>query len=224
MKYVSVDIETTGLDREKHQVLSVGAIIEDSNLKLPYEELPKFHGIILREELVGSPFAISVNKELIEMMCAYKEGNDEVKKIMTQRYGKIFFTEDEIIPEFYRFLFRNGCGQPLSTTERMAPLDLIDGVYYPQINGKTKPITINAAGKNFGTFDKPFLSKLPWFQKLIIVRQRIIDPANSYVDWINDETLPSLNECKKRAGITGEVSHNALEDAWDVIQVLRKKY
>lgn len=210
MKFVSIDLETTGLDREKHQVLSVGAIIEDSNLKLPYEELPKFHGIILRDELIGSPFAISLNKELIEMMCAYKEGNDEVKKIMTQRYGKIFFTEDEIIPEFYRFLVENGYGTKDSN--------------YPKINGNTKPVTINVAGKNFGTFDKPFLSKLPWFQKLIIVRQRIIDPANSYVDWANDETLPSLNDCKKRAGISGEVSHNALEDAWDVIQVLRGFY
>ena len=223
MKYVSIDLETTGLDRENDQVLSIGAIIEDTNLKLPYEELPKFYGIILHDRITGSPFAISLNKDLIEMMCAYKEGNKEVKGIMEQRYGKIFYQEEDIIPDLYRFLHKNGLGN-YSVSDVAVQRDLIDGVYYPQINGKTKPITINVAGKNFGTFDKPFLSKLPWFQKLIIVRQRIIDPANSYVDWANDETLPSLNDCKKRAGISGEVSHNALEDAWDVIQVLRGFY
>lgn len=210
MKYVSIDTETTGLDKEKHQVLSVGAIIEDTELQLPYNEIPKFHRIILRDEIVGSPFAINLNKDLIEMMCAYKEGNTEVRNIMEQKYGKIFVKEDEVIPDFYRFLVENGFWTK--------------DCNYPKVTSTTKPITINVAGKNFGTFDKPFMSKLPWFQKLIIVRQRIIDPSNSYVDWMNDETLPSLNECKKRAGIEGEVTHNALEDAWDVIQVLRKKY
>jgi hypothetical protein len=39
----------------------------------------------------------------------------------------------------------------------------------------------------------------------------------------NDDTLPSLDVCKKRANIDGNVSHNALLDAWDVIQVLRNK-
>lgn len=210
MKFVSIDLETTGLDRDKHQVLSIGAIVEDTALQLPFNEIPKFHGIILRDEIVGSPFAITLNKDLIEMMCAYKEGNTEVRNIMEQRYGNIFFTEQEIIPQLYHFLLENGFGHK--------------DCNYPKVTSTTKPITINVAGKNFGTFDKPFMSKLPWFQKLIIVRQRIIDPSNSYVDWMNDETLPSLNECKKRAGIEGEVTHNALEDAWDVIQVLRKKY
>jgi hypothetical protein len=32
----------------------------------------------------------------------------------------------------------------------------IGGKLKPIIDGKTKPITINVAGKNFGTFDKLF--------------------------------------------------------------------
>ena len=226
MLYASVDIETTGLDENKHQVLSIGAIIEDTNLtfKQDFNSIPKFYGVILRHEISGSPRALSMNKDLIEMIGAYMEGTSEVKRIMEQRYGKIFYTEDQIIPELYRFLYRNNMGQSLTTTERLAPLDLIDGVYYPQINGKTKPITINVAGKNFGTFDKVFLDKLPWFQKLINVRQRILDPAILCVDWLHDDALPNLTECKKRVGVEGIVTHNALDDAWDVIEILRKKY
>ena len=44
------------------------------------------------------------------------------------------------------------------------------------------------------------------------------------MDWKQDTEVPNLNKCKERAGIQGLVTHNALEDAWDVIEVLRKKY
>jgi hypothetical protein len=224
MIFCSVDIETTGLDRDKHQVLSIGAIIENTELKLSYDQVPKFYGVILRHEIAGSPKAITMNKDIIEMIGTYIEGSITVRETMRQRYGKIFYNEEDIIPDFYRFLFRNGCGTPVDWAEKISTMDLIDGVHYPQINGKTKPITINVAGKNFGTFDKQFLMKLPWFQKLIIVRQRIIDPSILCVDWKNDKVLPSLTECMKRTGVEGIVTHNALEDAWDVIQVLRKNY
>ena len=43
MKYISIDIETTGLDPENCQILSIGAVIEDTLNQLPFEELPTFH-------------------------------------------------------------------------------------------------------------------------------------------------------------------------------------
>jgi len=45
-----------------------------------------------------------------------------------------------------------------------------------------------------------------------------------FLDWETDEELPSLTNCKARAGIKGNVTHDALEDAWDVVQVLRNFY
>jgi hypothetical protein len=44
------------------------------------------------------------------------------------------------------------------------------------------------------------------------------------VDWNNDDSVPNLKTCKERCDISGEVTHDALEDAWDVIQILRTKY
>jgi hypothetical protein len=221
MLYVSIDLETTGLDRDKHQVLSIGAIVEDTKLKLPYDQIPKFYGVILRYEISGSPRALTMNKDLIEMIGAYMEGTREVRDMMEQKYGKIFYYEDEIIPALFKFLFMNGFAYSLYDRNIIG---FDDSKTCPVIGTKTKPVTINAAGKNFGTFDKPFLEKLLWFQKLINVRQRILDPAILCVDWTHDETLPNLTECKKRVGVEGIVTHNALEDAWDVIEVLRKKY
>lgn len=222
MVYVSIDIETSGLDFEKHKVLSIGAIIEDSEKKLPYEECPKFNAIVLQNEIVGSPRALTMNREIISMMGEYLEGNDATRQNLQTHSDYSFYEKDDVIKEFYYFLDKNGLGHGLTNSGGYA--EVIDGVHRPMINGGTKPITINVAGKNFGTFDKLFLQELPWWQKLIRTRQRVLDPAILMVDWNNDTSLPNLTTCKERAGVKGIVTHNALEDAWDVIEVLRKFY
>jgi hypothetical protein len=221
MRYCSIDIETSGLDHEKHKVLSIGAIIEDTEKKLPYEECPKFNVILLQNEITGSPRAITMNKEIIAMIGDYLEGTNEVRHLMQTHSDYGFYKEDEVVAEFYRFLFANGFGYELVPGD---VVNTINGVVYPAIGGKTKPITINVAGKNFATFDKLFLEQLPWWQKLIKIRQRVLDPAILMVDWKNDTSLPNLTQCKERAGVEGIVTHNALDDAWDVIGILRKFY
>ena len=218
MIYVSIDIETSGLDHEKHKTLSIGAIIEDTEKKLPYEECPKFNVIVLQNEITGSPRALTMNKEIIGMIGEYLEGTDETRFLMNTHTDYSFHEKDDVIKEFYKFLWCNGFSHLDS------PSTHVNGKLIPVIDGKTKPITLNVAGKNFGTFDKLFLQELPWWQKLIRTRQRVLDPAILMVDWKNDKSLPNLTQCKERAGVTGIVTHNALEDAWDVIEVLRKFY
>jgi len=221
MIYVSIDIETSGLDHEKHKVLSIGAIIEDTEKKLSFEECPKFNAIVLQNEIVGSPRAIEMNSQIISYMGRYLEGNDEVKEDCKKVTMYEYFKEDEVVKEFYYFLEENGNFQGNNSG---GYVQIKDGYLRPIINSATKPITINVAGKNFGTFDKLFLQQLPWWQKLIRTRQRVLDPAILCVDWKNDTSLPSLTTCKERTNVEGIVTHNALEDAWDVIQVLRKFY
>jgi len=218
MIYVSVDIETSGLDSEKHKVLSIGAIIEDTEKKLPYEECPKFNAIVLQNEITGSPRALTMNKDIIAMIGDYLEGTDETRQNFQTHSDYTFHEKEDVIKEFYMFLWCNGFSLLNSASTH------VNGKLTPIIDGKTKPITLNVAGKNFGTFDKLFLQELPWWQKLIRTRQRVLDPAILMVDWNNDKSLPNLTQCKERAGVTGIVTHNALEDAWDVIEVLRKFY
>lgn len=221
MIYVSIDIETTGLDPLSNNVLSIGAIIEDTSKKLPYDECPKFNAIVLNKQLQGSPRAITMNKEIISLMGEYLEGKDEVREFLNNNSGYKFYEEDEVVKEFYWWLERNGHFQGNNSG---GYVQLDDGYMKPAINGATKPITLNVAGKNFGTFDKLFLQELPWWQKLIRTRQRVLDPAILCVNWNEDNALPSLTECKERTNVDGIVTHNALEDAWDVIQVLRNFY
>ena len=222
MIYVSIDIETTGLDPLSNNVLSIGAIIEDTTKKLPFEECPKFNAIVLNKQLQGSPRAITMNKEIISLMSEYLEGAIEVRENLNNLSGYKFYEEDEVVKEFYIWLDANGLGHGLTNGGGYA--EVVDGLTRPMINGATKSITLNVAGKNFGTFDKLFLQELPWWQKLIKTRQRVLDPAILCVDWENDTSLPSLTICKERMNIEGIVTHNALEDAWDVIEILRKFY
>lgn len=227
MKYVSIDIETSGLDPEKNDILSIAAIIEDTENKLPFLELPKFNAIVLQNEITGSPRAIGMNASIIDTMGRYLEADIKTKSAIelaqTGIYGGgyKFYTIDEVAKEFYHFLEENGYGDGFNTQNL---IEIKDGKHRPMINGNTKPITINVAGKNFGTFDKLFLQQLPWWQKLIRIRQRVLDPAILCVDWKQDESLPSLSQCKTKLGLDAFVTHNALDDAWDVIEILRKFY
>jgi DNA polymerase III epsilon subunit-like protein len=225
MKYVSIDLETTGLEKDRYQILSFGAIIEDTEKKLPFSEIPKFHAAILHNELSGSPFALNMNKKIIEAIVHYQiaENQDE-KNDLVKSTGMEFCHEDQVVERFYRWLYDNGMVElDPNYLNQMVTRDE-NGKIYPMITSKTKPVTINVAGKNFASFDKHFIERLPRWKQLIRIRQRIIDPAVIFTDWKNDDSLPSLNKCKERAKIQGEVTHDALEDAWDVIELLRTQY
>lgn len=222
MKYLSIDIETSGLDRENHKVLSIGAICEDTMEKLPFSEVPKFHAAILQREITGSPFAINLNRELIGHISAYQDARTEEKKREIEKEsGMKFYYEEEVVEAFFRFLCDVGLYE-WNPSDNGGMVKIIDGKTYPAMSSKMKPVNINCAGKNFGTFDKLFLEKLPRWQQAIRIRQRIIDPSILYVKWKTDTEVPGLSKCKERAGMEKIVTHNALEDAWDVVQLLRK--
>lgn len=223
MKYISIDIETSGLDSEKNKILSFGAIIEDTSNKLSFDEIPKFNVAVIQNEITGSPRAIDINRYLIGYIGQYLESSIQERRTIEETSGYKFYGESDVAQKFYTFLFKNGL---VNHDEKNLTdyVKFVNNEWVPIFNNKTKPITINVAGKNFATFDKLFLEKLPWWKKIIRTRQRVIDPAVLFCKWTTDEKLPSLDECKQRAEIDGYVSHNALDDAWDVIQLLRKFY
>lgn len=224
MIYISVDVETTGLEKDRYQILSIGAILEDTTKKLGFEEIPKFHAAILHNEITGSPFAINMNSKIIEAVAQYQNAEDQDEKNdLVQMTGMQFYQEDQVVEGFYRWIFDNGLVDfdPL-LVDQMVKIE--NGKSYPALTSKMKPVTINVAGKNFASFDKHFLERLPRWKQVIRVRQRIIDPSVIFTSWNEDKAIPSLYECKQRAKIQGIVTHDALEDAWDVIQLLRTQY
>ena len=224
MIYLSIDVETTGLEKDRCQILSIGAILEDTTKKLSFEEIPKFHAAILHNEITGSPFALNMNKKIIEAIVQYQTAEDQDEKNdLVQMTGMQFYQEDQVVEGFYHWLYDNGFVDFDSLLVGQM-MKIENGKSYPALTSKMKPVTINVAGKNFASFDKHFLERLPRWQQVIRIRQRIIDPSVMFTNWNNDKSLPSLFECKQRAKIDGIVTHDALEDAWDVIQLLRTQY
>lgn len=196
MKYLSIDTETTGLNEETCQLLSVGIILDDTTQKLPYDEVPKFHAIILRDFIQGEPFALNLNAKLIEGILKYQSAktNEQREEVMKE-WGAIFIPEEALVGQITRFLESNGI-----------------------VNLK-----MTVAGKNYSGFDAKFLNKVEGFKNLKL-HHRVLDPGSMFVDLLTDEVIPDLAECKRRAGLQPVVTHNAVEDAFDVASVIRTKY
>lgn len=222
MKYVSIDIETTGLDHKNCQILSVGAVVEDTNNILPLDELPTFHCAVLHNRIEGEPFAVNLNRELISRIVEYQISDD--KKAVEKKYNMLFRKEEDVVKELWKFLIRSGVIQFDILDEEAAEYDPEHKIFYPFVSSGLKASHITVAGKNLATFDKLFLEQLPRWKQLLKIRQRIIDPTVFFTNWYNDEALPNLSTCKERAGFDPYVSHDAVDDAKDIIRLLRKNY
>ena len=189
---ISIDIETTGLNPDKHKILQFSAIIydfnKDHNVKSPLD-LPHYSVFIDNgPSIYGQVYALNMNSWILDILSKPEENADRIVKA------------NVLASNFQNFLLTNGF----------------------ELNeyGKIKFVI---AGKNVAGFDLPFLNKLPDWNRMFTIPQRVLDPAILYYNPTIDEIPPSLDDCLERASLEGEITHDALYDAWDVIRVLRKK-
>jgi hypothetical protein len=198
MRFVSIDIETTGLDPETCQILQIGAVIEDT-VKVPeLKNLPRFSCIVEHKLYTGQPFALNLNNWLIQMLASLETAKTKEDRIKIRTSNHIMGA-GLVAPALRTWLIANGIP-----------------------SAESGQVAITVAGKNFGTFDKLFLEKLPGWSAMLQINQRIIDPSIAFMNWQEDEKLPNLDTCLKRANLEGVVTHDAVQDAVDVIRVLRQ--
>jgi hypothetical protein len=200
MKYISIDIETTGLDPETCQMIEFGAIVDDLNKDIQsYNELPTFTRIIKHEKYVGQPVALGLNQRIFMELGKLEHSHGMELEDKMNELGVV--DVDFFVDELYSWLMEIG--------------------YKPN---KYNKIHFVLGGKNVAGFDLQFLKKLPRWNTKFIVDSRPVDPGMMYVDLIKDKRIPSLSDCKDRAGFADTiVTHNALEDAMDVIRLVRHK-
>ncbi len=179
--YVSIDIETTGLDPDWCQVLEVGAVIDD--WKTAVDKLPTFRRILKWPKIIGQPYALALNAGLLKLLA---QPPTEMKHC---------FCEPE----------------ELGT-------QLADWLHDHAIDTKR----VNAAGKNFASFDLQFLRRLPRFSEKVVFRHRTYDPAMFFWHPDSDPGLPDTKTCLGRAELQDTVAHTAVEDAQSVIHLIRR--
>jgi len=71
-KYVSIDIETTGLNPENCQVLEIGAVIDDGIT--PIEDCPTFQCYVDHGLILGEPYAVSMHPTILRRIATHEEG------------------------------------------------------------------------------------------------------------------------------------------------------
>ena len=81
---------------------------------------------------------------------------------------------------------------------------------------------INVLGKNVATFDYRFFMRDPHLRRVAdrFFRHRMIDIGALYLT-PNDDQIPGMEECMRRAGIEPVVTHEALQDCKDTIRLMR---
>lgn len=201
-RYVSIDLETTGLDPKYCQILEMAAVIDDGT---PIQDCPKFWAIFDHgKKLRGEPYALQMHSELLRQI-AKRHSIPPLMHNDCSVYCGITNPKDAM-ESFSRWL----------TAQRFATWD-----------GSIVP-----AGKNFDSFDRVFLHKvLAKVYYGIRFHYRALDPGllfwNPRIDGFR---VPSTEVCMARAGLvatgaglvaTDAQSHRAMPDAIDVVRLIR---
>lgn len=94
MRYVSIDIETLGLDPDHCDVIEFAAVIDD--FKTPLEALPKYHCYVTRPDKTyrGEPYAMSMHPIIL-------------RRIAELEMGFTYMPHDCLAEDFDLWLFQN---------------------------------------------------------------------------------------------------------------------
>lgn len=91
VRYLSLDLETSGSNPRRHQILEMAVVIENTRQPLPLAELPAFRRVVQHPEYVGTAGALALNARLLAEL-AQKTPNPER------------CTPEELLPQLHAFL------------------------------------------------------------------------------------------------------------------------
>lgn len=196
--YLSLDIETTGLDTEKSHVLQIGWVIDDGFS--PRDQLKRGSVIIKESEIkYGEFFALGMNGWL------FQEMSKKNPKYPVKTLGLAFSDLLDAIEQ---------------TSELAEAFDKAEGESKPsskiQLAGKNVsnfdwPIICNNASRLFGTVDGPNHLKR-------LVDHRFIDVGAVFFEVFGKN--PGFDKINKLIGWK-DINHDALDDAVNVVVALR---
>jgi len=202
MQFISADCETSGLDPMVCQILEVGAVMAD----LQGHIYSRFHFYVHNKRIRWEDKAREMNERLLDVL----EVERRKPVVPWEQKDLVNFTgwvqAEYLAYAFYQWIYRN----------RFLPTRNDRSVW---------------AGKNFGSFDWQFFKhavspSIPDFlySKKMYSVHRFVDPSILWMDPEIDEVPPDLTTCLSRAGIDKVVTHDALDDCIDVVNVLAAYY
>lgn len=190
--YVSIDIETTGVDTNHAHILELGAVLDDGIR--PLEELPFFSAIIHHDVFsYATPFALNMNQRLIKAILG-KDGQPAA----------------QVFKQFVMFL-----------NDASALANRWDEANGKKPTSRISLAGKNAAVFDIPILDKQIsLVSEHYAEDFKKIRNhRVIDVGSMYYKQFG--YVPTLEEIKQKIGTGTEVSHCAVEDAMDVVKAIR---
>lgn len=197
MDFYCVDIETTGLDPSKHGVIAFACV--KANLFDASVPLKAFYRWVNPEGMVWTQYCLDLHHEWLRII---NKRIKEKRLTLEDSQNPTICANLLLVVTAFRTWLRDECGW--------------------EQDAKGKWPSLIAAGKNFGAFDLQFLKSY-----MGMFAHRSLDPAILYMEK-GDKKPPDLMECKARAIERGYggfestvVSHDALDDAMDVVKLLQ---
>ena len=96
MRTINLDIETSGLNPSRHQILEIAAVIDDTKNPLPVDKLPVFHTYIANDwDITGDPYALSMHQTILRRIAKKEEPYQYMKS-------------SEVAESFWAWLINNG--------------------------------------------------------------------------------------------------------------------
>jgi len=104
MKYISLDVETTGLNPYRDQVLEIGMVLDDLTNPVPLDELPRFHCYVKPHRIHGNIVALSMNARILDILVKF-----EKRQIPTEELKEHPVLAPKKVEDFIeKWLKRNG--------------------------------------------------------------------------------------------------------------------
>jgi hypothetical protein len=191
LNILSVDIETTSLNRIEGVILELGLIFAEVDTVNKSIIIRDKLRVVFIDEFKGhcSPFALTMNADLLKEIATYK----------TKEFNSSLY------PAYTNYIKRD--------TEKLRSIIL------KLVRGKKWTL----AGKNAAGFDIPFIKNSLGIDMYEFSNHGVIDVGSLLLE-PNDSKVPDLSKCLKRCKLDDTVTHHAIEDAYNVLQILASKW
>lgn len=199
MKHLSTDIESFDLFPHPNNIISLAFVAADSGLDTPHDDLPRLHILFGQSPHSTSDVALTMNAWLFAARALCKGTSESyLRQIACQE------SIDRAKAAQFTHYIEGGVDSPEAK-------EIITS--FIRLHFGEKRATLS--GKNVCAFDLQFFPD--WLKSMF--GHRALEPGSMLVR-AGDEKIPDQAECCRRVGLSSVVSHDALGDALQVVDIV----